>query len=414
MVNKLVSGFMAMVLFATMQGCFCGSMRTHATASTQDYGRNLSTKYRYRIIAVKGRLHHSGYGFWRGIDIDNATLASELGTRYPNVFSDSGLPLTVNVRPMGIKSRNGWMVFLTIISATLYPNVNNVSFSHDVDLIVSSDVASNDGIPEVNAKTSDGFSVMKSLDSAVSLFPTALILYGDVPDCGSNPVWGQKDKVVGSDNEVQKSISDFNYLNSGLLTDAFAYGVVAKLKEMERSGRIDSMLRAAETARSAVPTHTLVHLARELGSDFAYEFTLELSAVPDNPDMALSSILKEFGGSIKEEYADSFPGANKAALIVDYSDVGINGKVIKGRATILTIAPVSLSYDANTRRGKLAVRFNVGQSKDAREWIRKNIETLARDKNIALVTGQIPPEANYYLIGEKIDGNVMEIEFRTE
>lgn len=56
----------------------------------------------------------------------------------------------------------------------------------------------------------------------------------------------------------------------------------------------------------------------------------------------------------------------------------------------------------------------MGQSAEARAWARENIETLARDKNIALVTGQRPPDANYYLLGEKIDGNVMEIEFKTE
>ena len=175
------------------------------------------------------------------------------------------------------------------------------------------------------------------------------------------------------------------------------------------------MLRTAILAKSAVPTHTLVSLAREPGSDFAYEFTLELSAVPDNSDTALSAILKEFGGSIKEEYADSFPGANKAELIVNYSDVGISGKEIKGRAAILTISPVSLSYDANTRRGKLSVRFNPNQREDARAWAKKNIETLARDKNIALVTGQLPPSATYYSLGEILkDGNILEIEFKTE
>ena len=48
------------------------------------------------------------------------------------------------------------------------------------------------------------------------------------------------------------------------------------------------------------------------------------------------------------------------------------------------------------------------------EWMSYNIETLARDKNIALVTGQLPPAAKYYSLGEKVDGNVMEIEFKTE
>lgn len=414
MINKFVAGLTAMALCAATQGCFCGSIRTHAKVSTQDYGGNIFTKYRYRIIEVKGSLHHAGYGFWRGVDLDDIAIASELKTKYPNVFSDSGLPLTVSLRPRGVKSRNGWTVFLTIISATLYPNTSNTSFSYDVDLTVSCDVTKKDCISAADLNVDDRFSVIKSTDSAVSIFPTALIPYGDIPDCGANPVWGQKDKALGSDNGVLKAMSDFNYLNSGLLIDAFTYGVVAKLKEMECGGRIDSMLRTAKLAKSAVPTHTLVSLAREPGSDFAYEFTLELSAVPDNPDMALSAILTEFGRLIKEEYADSFPGANKAALIVDYSDVGISGMEIKGRAAILTIAPVSLSYDANARRGKLLVRFNPGQYEEAREWIRKNIETLARDKNIALATGELPPAATYYSLGEKVDGNVMEVEFKTE
>lgn len=414
MANKLVFGLMVMALCGTMQGCFCGSVRTHATVSTQDYGENLSTKYQYRVIGVKGLLHHSAYGFWRGIDIDNTAISYELKARHPTVFSDSGLPLIVNVQPMGTKSRNGWTVFLTIISATLYPNTSNISFSHDVDLTVSCDAGKKACISTVDVKVDDRFSVEKSMDSAVSIFPTALIPYGAIPDCGANPVWGQKDKVVGSDNGVLKSMSDFNHLNSGLLIDAFTYGVVAKLKEMECSGRIDSMLRKKELDKSAVPTHALVNLVREAGNEFTYGFTFELSAEPDNPDMALSAILKEFGQSLKEEYTDSFPGANKAALIVDYLDVSISGTEIKGRAVVLTIAPVSLSYDANLRRGKISVRFAPDQRNEARAWIRKNIETLARDKNIALVTGQLPPAATYYSLGEKIDGDVMEVEFKTE
>ena len=91
-----------------------------------------------------------------------------------------------------------------------------------------------------------------------------------------------------------------------------------------------------------------------------------------------------------------------------------NGKMITGRAAVLTIKPTSLTYDANTRRGKMAVKFGVGQAEEARAWIHRNIKTLARDKNIALTTGQLPPEATYYPLGEKVDGNVMEIEFKTE
>ena len=55
-----------------------------------------------------------------------------------------------------------------------------------------------------------------------------------------------------------------------------------------------------------------------------------------------------------------------------------------------------------------------GQAEEARTWILRNVKTLAHDKNIALVTGRLPPEATFRTLGEKVDGNVMEIEFKTE
>lgn len=124
--------------------------------------------------------------------------------------------------------------------------------------------------------------------------------------------------------------------------------------------------------------------------------------------------MKEFEKAVKEEYAESFPNVNKTSLVVNYHGVKIDGKRIQGEAEVLSIALESLTYDANTQRGKLSVRLNAGQTQEAREWIRKNIETLARDMNIALTTGKPPPEANYCPLGEKVDGNVMEVEFRTE
>ena len=116
----------------------------------------------------------------------------------------------------------------------------------------------------------------------------------------------------------------------------------------------------------------------------------------------------------QEDYLDSYPAADSKALKVAFSDLKIEGRLVAGRASVLTIAPVSLSYDVHTRRGKLSVRFNAGQAEEARAWIHRNIKTLVRDRNIALTTGQQPPEATYYSLGETVEGNVMEIEFKTE
>lgn len=47
--------------------------------------------------------------------------------------------------------------------------------------------------------------------------------------------------------------------------------------------------------------------------------------------------------------------------------------------------------------------------------IRDYIETIVRDKNITLTTGEPPPPGKYYLLKENtLPGNILEIEFKTE
>ncbi len=74
-----------------------------------------------------------------------------------------------------------------------------------------------------------------------------------------------------------------------------------------------------------------------------------------------------------------------------------------------------MNYDPDTRKGCIAVEFAKGHYAEARLWARGNIETLVRDKNVALVTGVVPSEAKFYLGAERVrDGNILEIEFETE
>ena len=74
-----------------------------------------------------------------------------------------------------------------------------------------------------------------------------------------------------------------------------------------------------------------------------------------------------------------------------------------------------LNYDPDMRKGCIAVEFAKGHYAEARLWARRNIETLVRDKNVALVTGDVPSTAKFYLGAERVrDGNVLEIEFETE
>ena len=186
--------------------------------------------------------------------------------------------------------------------------------------------------------------------------------------------------------------------------------VVPQMNGVKKQNKNETLSREANALPNK-PPYRIIDLAREKDSDFAYAFTLELSG--DASIQTFFGIQAMFANEVRAAYQMEYPNANISTLRVVVQPRLSNGKIV-GRAEVLTITPVSLSYDAGSRRGRLSVRFNPGQAEEARAWIRKNIETLARDKNIALMTGQLPPAATYYSLGEKIDGNVIEIEFKTE
>jgi len=177
----------------------------------------------------------------------------------------------------------------------------------------------------------------------------------------------------------------------------------------------ETYTRISEPPIIAKTSYKMISCSKEQGSDFAYKFVVELEGSPSNPIQAFRLIQKDFRKALLNDYADSYAGANRNNLRVGFPEYDWKNGHIEGRAVILAIQPVRMKYDSTTRTGLMAVRFGVGQYKDAREWIRQNIETLARDKNIALTTGEIPPAAKFYLGKEELkDGNVLEIEFKTE
>ena len=159
------------------------------------------------------------------------------------------------------------------------------------------------------------------------------------------------------------------------------------------------------------PKYSLESLKWDKENDYACSFVVQISGACSLD--TFFEVQESVERKIRDGYCSQHRNANRESLVVDVRPNLEDGQ-ITGRAAVLTISIASGDYDPNTRRGKLAVKFNDGQTEEARAWIRKNIETLARDKNIALTTGQLPPAATYYSLGEKIDGNVMEIEFKTE
>jgi hypothetical protein len=117
---------------------------------------------------------------------------------------------------------------------------------------------------------------------------------------------------------------------------------------------------------------------------------------------------------IRDDYKLSYPDVPIASLIVDFPEFSQRGGIIKGRAAVLSLNVKSLRYDPHARKGKIHIRIGENQLEDARLYARENIASLVRDKNIALDAREIPPAATFYLSGEAVKDDILEITFKTE
>ena len=380
-------------MFAILATVFvhgCVSTRNSASPAVADIGPDVLTRYRYRLSRV-----------YNGETAETIRLKDEFLAKYhPHVFSANGLPFALRIKFDRMDSAKTWTTIPCMCSIGVIPQHkrDTTTFNCSVEMADSVD-------------GTVSFDLVSIQDRAEGNSPIAYLFYN-----GDASVEGHR---VFSHNEWSSSMYYVPDPAKRMEIDeqfrqALAYGIAVKLKELEDSGKVDAMLRKQAEQRSAAPAHSIVQLTRDSDSGFSYTFAIDLAKTPADMKAAARAVLREFMKSVKEEYMDAFPNADAASLSVAFSNLKVEGRRIGGRAAVLTIKPLSLTYDANARRGKLSVRFNAGQADEARAWIRRNIKTLARDKNIALVTGRLPPEATFRTLGEKVDGDVMEIDFRTE
>ena len=230
------------------------------------------------------------------------------------------------------------------------------------------------------------------------------------------------EKTVGDVTVASKKTEELRY-------EAVAHGLAIKLKELENSGKaaaaiayhrpddpsmLEKRLQESMMAKPKPKSYTVVRCRRESAAQFMYSFAVKLHDDGQDALKSFRSVQKEFREEIKSDYLETFPDASATSLYVDFPEYGLADGMIAGRAEVLAITPVKCQYDATTRCGLLGVRFDQRQFEAARAWIRKNIEMLCRDKNIALTTGLLPPAATYYSLDEKVEGDVLEIKFKTE
>ena len=159
-------------------------------------------------------------------------------------------------------------------------------------------------------------------------------------------------------------------------------------------------------------SYTIERFERMENDEFSYLFRLRLKAEAGFSEMDM--IKRELRSTIGADYVGAH-GGKASEVHVDLPVFALKDSVIEGRAAVMRITVESLCYDSQTQKGVIAVKIGSSRFEDARQWVRKNVESLARDKNVALMTGKIPSAARFYLGAERIKpGNILEIEFETE
>lgn len=161
-----------------------------------------------------------------------------------------------------------------------------------------------------------------------------------------------------------------------------------------------------------IPNYKLRSFERTGENDFTYRFRIEFHDKSEVPEKVLDALLKDFKITIIEDYSESFSDIDVSTLFVDFPKCEQKEGALEAQAEVLSISVVSFDYSTQTRKGVMFVKFGTDQQEEAHRYVRRNISAIARDKNIALVTGEVPSEATVVIEREEVkDGNTLEIRF---
>lgn len=378
----------------------CMHQRTMCVASVGDVGPVVETKYRYCFKDEK--LRKSG---------DFVKLKKA----YPNVFSDDGIPFTILGRCQGPKTGKksyGWTLACPYACSLLtLPMLGTTEWNLDyaVDLA---------DMPDAHTE----FSTCFRSDYAFAMWTPSPMLFfiGNLGDLGDAEkykgcrIFSKHYVQIMEDHQDDSLESSHN----PFMNVAYAYGLAVALKKMEDAGRVDLWKRQNRNLSNDGNPHAgegleLLHFGREEGRDFAYSFKMRNR----KGDMTLSDsreVRKILLKTIRDDYLALNPYLASSMLIVDFPVYNLKGDEIAGQAIVLRLDVRSLEYDPYTRRGVMRIRLDEGQFAEARQYVRRNIEMIVRDKGIALEAGKIPEAAEFRLLDEKMSDGLLEVTFKAE
>lgn len=403
-----MKSFSAFVIFSVFVSCVVGCMhqRTAYFVSVEGGIKPIVTRNRYTLVDTKHKAETANVDVMSGSTFGMRFTNGGLRKFQPNVFSDDGIRVMLDYKLLNRTSGSSLGAVPFMFTLGVLPLFNHWESRSRCTLNV---------LDNPDARMS--FERYDSGECATTMFsPLSFLFYNgdaDVPDSMSNH------SVLQMHTRYCHMINDANtdvYVSGS--EEVLAYAIAALLKKMEDSGLITEVnnkhIDRNETLQNSVSDkYEIVEFNKDDDCVYRYSFVLkrrDSSSVAVRESRELKKILRAM---IREDYIASFPDASRS-VVIDFPKFSLqNGKVV-GKAVALTFSVASLKYDPHRRTGVLRIRIGENQFEDARKYARKNIESIARDKNIALDANKIPPSAVFYLEEEKLNSGMLEISFRVE
>lgn len=401
------------VLVVTVFFVGCRHERIAMMLSVDDLGPQIVTKNRYTYAPGGGMGSHEN-------KIRLEHYNKKLQAAQPHVFGDNGIPFTLRSdnSPPESNGNTTWSNWSRILLPTLI--LPALSVGEKGSYINSSSWQEVEVLDNPNAK--EKFIWGRRHDMAEAMLPPipALCFLGDAPFEGAST--GCRKYVHHSMSFIGSKIIDYG----DPLEDAVwfrgwnAYGIAMVLKQMEDAGRIDvsrckkvSNVTMPDEGLSAGENIEVTDFHRTNDDKYQYVFVLK----SQNRDISLResrNIQKVVRKMIRNDFIESFPSVSRTVIAIEFTEYALENGSIKGAASVFPLTVLSFDYDNNIRKGTMRIRIAANQLADAREYVKRNIETIARDKNIALIVGEIPPETRFYLLDESVRDEILEVKFKTE
>ena len=393
---------------------FAGCIHTRTSAFTSVGGevQKLKTRNRYTLVGFKHQAQNPNADVVKENLYTQQFSTDNLKKFQPDVFADDGIRFTVSQRRLPDEGiRYQWtQYFPFLLTLTALPQCVTTSYSSQYRV----DVLDN---PDARAT----FTLHGRYDAADTLLtPAPLLFY--VGDAASPMETHEKQSVVSRHGVSFAGVINFGTglsYDHNICSESEAYALAATLKKMEDDGLIDEV-RGKTAARGAA--HVLsggdkfesIDFKKDDDCERRYSFALRYRGSGGIRLREAREVQKMLKSMIREDYVSSFPDVAAETIVVDFPEFSLRDGMVRGKSEVLSFAVESLRYDPYTRVGLMRVRIGENQFEAARRYARRNIESLVRDKNIALDGRDIPPAATFYIRSETLKGNILEITFKTE